>query len=117
MTTRTVTLTARPPVRIDEDAWPQIAYSAGYSGEHECQANQVWWIRVRQHADGRSIVYGYRDRGNGGMPIDYEGWRGGALLQAGGDIAGAILRVAADGGISSYCADACISALPAEDLL
>jgi hypothetical protein len=61
MATRTITLTGRPPVRIDEDNWPVIAKAADktWDNRYECQANRTWkwWINVRQHEDGRTIVY------------------------------------------------------------
>ena len=72
---RTITLTDARPVRIYEDEWPVIASSSWHSGEHESQANETATIRVRQHADGRVIVYSVHDSGPGGMPI---GWRGSA---------------------------------------
>jgi hypothetical protein len=69
---RTITLTGRPPVRILESAWPVIAVAEGdtYAGADPALRHQardqgdvdVWSIRVRQHADGRAIVYGrYRE--------------------------------------------------------
>jgi len=61
MSTRTITLSGRPPVRIDEDNWPTLASASdsNHDGQVECQANTKWswWVRVRQHADGRTIVY------------------------------------------------------------
>lgn len=61
--TRTITLTGRPPVRINEDNWPVIAKGKGdwfENREIPCQSNaeEHAWIRVRQHSDGRAIVYG-----------------------------------------------------------
>ena len=69
---RTITLTGRPPVRILESAWPVIAVADGdtYAGADPALRHQardqgdvdVWSIRVRQHVDGRAIVYGvYRE--------------------------------------------------------
>ena len=61
MYTRTITLSNRQPVKIDEDNWPVIADAKDYvhDGQVECQANRksTWWIKVRQHKDGRAIVY------------------------------------------------------------
>lgn len=60
--TRTVTLTGRPPVKIVADNWPVIAHGSyeRYEGQHKCQSNRTTEIdiRVRQHADGRALVYG-----------------------------------------------------------
>lgn len=124
----TITLTGRPPVRIDEADWPVIA-SATYSahdGPIECRANRRWSgaIRVRQHADGRAIVYAtasYDSQWQGER--DYS-LRGGELLPAGSDLADAISRVHASleeagvdrgRGWDALAAD-CIADLPAEDL-
>jgi hypothetical protein len=57
-TTRTITLTGRAPVTIVEAEWPLIATAKWYAGEFEAQANRTATIRVREHRDGRRIVYG-----------------------------------------------------------
>jgi hypothetical protein len=51
---RTITLTNRAPVRIVEDEWPIIA--EGRCGSEAMRCNIE--VRVRQHRDGRAIVYG-----------------------------------------------------------
>lgn len=65
MAKRTITLTGRPPVTIDEDSWPVLASASDkdHDGQVECQANRTskWFIKVRQHHDGRVIVYGGYD--------------------------------------------------------
>ncbi len=60
MTTRTITLTGRRPVTIDEDAWPRIAEALEHHscGEHAQNGKVSWQLRIRQHADGRLIMYG-----------------------------------------------------------
>lgn len=80
MTKKTITMTDRAPVTIDEAAWPCIAKASWHSGEHRSQANEEAWMRVREHADGRRIVYGKRDAGNGGMPVGYRGRSAGFLV-------------------------------------
>lgn len=122
--TRTITLTDRPPVKIQEHEWPIIAGADGdsYKGDpsryHQAR-NQgemdEWWIRVRQHEDGRAIVYGGYDTGRYGRD-DAEDWRGGELLDAGENLAGAIRRVGEAGNIPDQCIRECIADLPAEDL-
>lgn len=96
--TRTITLTGRRPVKIVEDEWPQIADGTekDWDNTYEFQANRTWKadIRVRQHTDGRSIVYGHFDydtafQGKSGFLC-----RAGELLDAGDDVAIAIDRVA-----------------------
>lgn len=63
--TRIITLTGAPPVRIVESDWPRVAHGYGveFDGEYQIQANRVlkYGIAVRQHEDGRAIVYGYYD--------------------------------------------------------
>ncbi|MCC7407408.1 MAG: hypothetical protein IT442_05010 [Phycisphaeraceae bacterium] len=131
--TRTITLTGRPPVTIVEGAWPIIADAKDheYDGQVESQANrESWWeCRVRQHADGRTIVYGhYR------YTTHYQGERGylhraGVLLPGtphASDICLAIERVCADLAACEHCGDdaarwdeiraQCISDMPAEEL-
>jgi hypothetical protein len=56
--TRTITLTDRPPVTITETEWPFIASAKWYAGDNERQANRTATIRVREHRDGRRLVYG-----------------------------------------------------------
>jgi len=60
-TMRTITLTGKPPVRIREADWGVIAWASfhDYDGQYDFQANRNWRgsLRVRQHGDGRAIVY------------------------------------------------------------
>ena len=83
---RTITLTDRAPVQIDEAVWPRIAYATRHDGEVECQANHKWHLTVRQHADGRRIVYGSNVAGPGGGPAGWEESRGGELVAARDDL-------------------------------
>jgi hypothetical protein len=67
----TIALSDAPPVRVSPETWPVVARADWHSGEHECQANEVAAIRVREHTSGRRIVYGWIESGPGGMPIGY----------------------------------------------
>ncbi len=62
MSERKIPLTGRPPVSIETDNWPLIASAIDYAydGEFDFQANKEEHakIRVRQHQDGRAIIYG-----------------------------------------------------------
>jgi hypothetical protein len=59
-----------------------IAFGEDYDGEHACQAFDCCWIRVRRHADGRTLVYGFAgDAQGGGRPEREDRW-GGNLLGA-----------------------------------
>src|ERR1700738_104537 len=126
---RTITLSDRPPVTITEESWPVIASATEeeHDGQVRCQANQVsnWAIRVRQHADGRALVYAtyvYTSNWQG----DHE-HKHGVLLPADttttelcAAIKSVALRMAAgehdgdDGGEWTRLADECIADLPTE---
>lgn len=122
-----ITMSDRPPVRIVEEDWPIIAEADDHDGQVRVQANTEWRIRVREHADGRRLVYGSVQAGNGGKPA---GWRGAAAgylidcrsidtdkrLDAESEqTVRAIRRVAGVIGRADL-ADECIADLPAEDL-
>ena len=109
--TRTITLTDRPPVKISEDAWPVIAEGRWWEGQYDFQAHRDGWLKVRQHADGRTLVYGAY---NTAYQTEHD-LRGGELLREGDDIAAAINRVA-ETCRATECAAKCIADLPAEEL-
>ena len=108
----TISLTGRAPVRIVKDDWPIIAYAKEWDNTYECQANRTWKLSVRQHDDGRSIVYGL-------FTTQFQNEKnraGGELLKQGDDIAAAIQRVAHSLGFDDLLAQKCIDDLPAEDI-
>lgn len=140
--TRTITLTGRPPVRIVEADWPAIAeakddsagddYSRRQQKLHQGEADE-WGIKVRQHADGRTVVYGWMSAAIAAwhQPAGGQSAKGGYVLVPAGDgplapddgrtvedaaIVAAIQRVASECGIPAATAHACIADLPAEDL-
>lgn len=123
---RTITLTGRAPVKIHDSDWPAIAAASEktWDNEHEFQANETWhdWIKVRQHQDGRTLVYASSD-----YSTQYQGRtghliKGGELLAPGADIPAAILRVTQEmmdrgaNGALGKIAHECIADLPAEAL-
>lgn len=55
-----ITLSDRPPVSIDPDRWPVIAIARWHEGVYASQSFRRARITVREHADGRRIVYGWR---------------------------------------------------------
>ena len=61
MSKRTITLTGKPPVRLEDDNWPLLASASdkAFEGEYEFQSFRKanWFVGVRQHDDGRTIVY------------------------------------------------------------
>lgn len=127
----TITLTGRPPVKIDRDEWPVLASARADVDDDRSgtgtQANRetLWRVTVRAHSDGRKIVYAvYKHtsafRGENGAHI-----RGGKMIAADDDIVKAIQNVCADvadrvgGGDGSKfraLAHECIADLPAEEV-
>lgn len=130
---RTITLTDRPPVNINEDAWPMIANAGDkeYDNQYEFQANRIskWFIGVRRHQDGRAIVYATYSYSSA-----YQGARGyavkhGVMLPAGTtdadicravkDVAGMMAEAEHNGGDASrwpQFANDCIADMPAEEI-
>jgi hypothetical protein len=100
---RTITLSNRPPVRIIDADWPEIAKA-------EVRSDMVnRSLRVRRHADGRTLVYGVNSRAG------YKDDRAGVLLDADRTIARWLQIVAEKCGCVDLVAD-CIASLPAEEL-
>ena len=116
--TRTITLTDRPPVRIREADWPVIASAVGDSRtrpEEPDYETDDYAVRVRQHADGRTIVYSVVDGAT--TWTGTESRREGELLDAGADVAAAIRRVGEEAEIPDHLIRDCIADLPAVELV
>lgn len=117
---RTITLTDRNPVKIRESEWPMIAYGDERPGSFIAgtprpdDETDRYTIRVRQHADGRVLVYGVIDAATAWTGT--QDWRGGELLAKGGDVAAAIKRVGADAGMPESVVRECLADLPAEEI-
>lgn len=130
----TITLTHRRPVCITDNDWPVVARSdwSDHDNGLECQANRSWkaWLKVRQHKDGRTIVYGgydYRTRWLGDSDKHY---RGGIIVEPTPEslrtcdhrVIDAIREVGEDLGSRSGCThfgdliSRCIADLPAEEM-
>jgi hypothetical protein len=122
---RTITLTGRPPVRISQDDWPVIARSdwRAWDNQYECQADRTWTahVRVRQHTDGRTIVYATYDYTTAWQGEDGASSHAGMLLPTGADIPAAIAQVVRDLAhlpeerVRDLIAE-CVADLPAENL-
>jgi len=119
----TITMSERRPITIVVDEWPQIAYGEDYSGQYDFQAFDGAWIRVRQHDDGRAIVYGYAGDWNGGGRPERRNVSAGFLLDKGDDLARAVRRVegilagcSMAGDYAEGAAERCIGDLPAEEI-
>jgi hypothetical protein len=106
-----VTLTDRAPARIVKDVWPVVARADAHDGQVESQANRRWRLKVRQHADGRVLVYGTYDT----QWQNEHDRRAGELLDAGGDVVTAIRAVAEAIDAPERLAHECIADLPAQD--
>ena len=123
---RTITLTDRRPITINEEAWPLIALAEWHDSEYESQAIRRQYLRVRQHADGRTIVYatstsrmqGSRDYRGGELvtPARHDGPDADGRTGLDVEITAAIRRVADRGGLRDHLIDECIADLPAEEL-
>ena len=106
----TITLTGKPPVKITKDDWPVVASAQDkeWDNRYEFQANRTatWKLTVRQHADGRTIVYGVYSYSSQYQGESCRDLRGGEMLTVAdatadcvGDTApiiAAIFRVAAE---------------------
>lgn len=120
---RTITLTNRRPVVVNEDEWPVIAQAKGdsfvgrdYTRRQQALArNEVdtYSLRVRQHADGRCIVYGVFA---GSIWTGHDDCRCGELLDKGADVVAVIRAVGEDCGFPESVIQACIADLPAEEI-
>ena len=147
---RTITLTGRGPVKINTDDWPILAQASGDSyeghdyGRHQQALNQgecdTYHLTVRQHTDGRTLVYGVFDTASawthnethrGGLlitppEIDFAikgGWIWNGriddqpvTLTMWPGIAVAIRMVGEECGLPDAIIRACIADLPAEEL-
>lgn len=70
-----IRLSGRRPVTVDTDDWPRTANGHGneYDGETAAQSvrTRTWWVSVRQHADGRALVYGvYEAHSKAALELD-----------------------------------------------
>jgi len=113
MTTMKVIMSERAPVTIITADWPIIAEASRHDGAVACQANNEWSIVVREHTDGRRLVYGWQVAGNGGQHAGFRPRHAGWVVDKDDDDdVTAIRRVAGVIGDEQLGAE-CISDLPA----
>ena len=114
MSTRTITLTGRPPVRIQEDAWPLIASASEkeFEGEFDWQSFRTtkWFLGVRtafSHEDARAVVYArYTHDTQWRSERSYSAARGVLIDSADPPrICEAVNEVAADIATAEHCSD------------
>ncbi|MGC2192703.1 MAG: hypothetical protein WA751_10255 [Candidatus Dormiibacterota bacterium] len=110
--TLTITLTGRPPVRITKADWPITASATGRIEWHDDLTDPPdFWLYVREHADGRTMVSGIVN-----YPT-HSGWeqsRGGQLIGRDADLTAVITAVAEELAIPESVAQKCLADLPAE---
>lgn len=96
-----------------------------WDNQYEFQANRIWndSIRVRQHSDGRAIVYGVSQHSTQFQNENGYQYKAGKLLAAEDDIPAAIHGVAdqltdlgAPADVMFRLAEECIADLPAEEI-
>ena len=128
----TITLTGRPPVKIKKEDWPVIAQASdndrhGAQIGNEPNKEDTWTLKVRQHEDGRTIVYGTYSYDTHYQGDSLHDIRGGELLDPNCDVVEAIQRVASDladrlnaedlpGNTFARLAHQCIADLPAVEI-
>jgi hypothetical protein len=120
-----ITMSERRPMSISKAEWPSIAYGEDFSGQYDFQSFDGAKIRVRRHADGRAIVYGYAGDWKGGGRPTRENRAAGFVVQAsepGEALVRAIRRVAGIlsetegvGEMAHAAARRCIADLPEEE--
>jgi hypothetical protein len=114
-----ITLGGRAPVIIVNAEWPKIASASEFDSIYEANAHTVWNITVREHADGRRIVYGTALAGPNGAHLGFKEFRTGTILHKVGsidhDTISAIVSCATLIGAQKL-SQACIASLPAVEL-
>lgn len=124
-TKKTIPMSEQRPVEIYPEDWPVIAEAMKHDGNVACQANTEWLIHVREHMDGRRLVYGYCRAGRGGKPAGWRGAHAGFLIDscvrllAPRDVDDETIRCIrrVDGVIGGNLANDCIADLPAVELV
>lgn len=105
-----IAIDGRRPVSIDPETWPTVAKSSWHEGQIACQSNRRAWCKVRQHADGRSIVYARHESSWANEADRYSGAIGTAV-----EIPAMVVLVCRRIGMESL-ANECLADLSAEEL-
>jgi hypothetical protein len=104
----TITLTDHAPVRVKSSVWPIVARATKERDHNNQELFVRHYLRVRQHNDGRAIVYGWMDDSHQGA----EGAVAGEMVPKDGDIPAAIRHVAEHCHCENLI-DRCVADLPA----
>jgi hypothetical protein len=120
-----ITMSERRPMSVSKAEWPSIAYGESFAGQYDFQSFDGAKIRVRRHADGRAIVYGYAgDWAGGGRPtrenreagfLVESTESGDALVRAIRRVAGILSETECVGQLAHAAARRCIADLPEEE--
>jgi hypothetical protein len=105
-----VTVSGLPPVRIQTERWPVIAHAQCSNAAFKFQDGHMGHLAVRQHSDGRTLVYGVLEIRT---PEKHER-QAGRLLPAGADISQALEEVCHDLEMNSEIVWACLAHVPVE---
>lgn len=108
----TIRLSNRAPVKITESEWEIIGTANDFEGEHEFQSNRKWRLKVRQHADGRVLVYGHKSSNYQNEGDIHAGY----LLVNDKQLVESIRQVADEIGSEPQLARECVGSLPATEI-
>jgi hypothetical protein len=121
---RTIAMTGRPPVIIDEDDWPLISSArrtsradATYEAIMRGEVDRMY-LNVRRHADGRSLVYASTVAAHEcwRQPAEGRDWRGGEIVEDESDVPEAVAMMAEAAGYENDMVMEVLERLPAERL-
>lgn len=110
--TLTITLFDRKPVTVVKEDWPIVARADEHDGQVEWEATRQHKLIVRQHSDGRAVVYGIHST----KWRNEKDRRGGLLVESAEQIEAVIMEVAERLDFDPWLAQQCIADLPAEEL-
>ena len=114
-----ITLGGRAPVLIVNAEWPKIASAVEFDSIYEANAHTVWTITVREHGDGRRIVYGTALAGPNGAHLGFKEYRTGTILHKVGSIDHDTIRAIAECATligTQKLSQSCIANLPPVEL-
>ncbi len=110
--TLTIPITDGAPVRIVESDWPLVAQASGewHDPDEYDSRKREYELSVRQHEDGRMIVYAKLDPPKAGQP-----GRAG-LVDPPEDLTETVRKVGRDVGLPNHAIQECLADLPPVEL-
>lgn len=107
-----IEITGQAPIAVDRELWTLIAEAVEFSGEFEAQADRLSRLSVRQHADGRALVYGeHTTRWQG-----EQNYAGGHILTKDENLVLVVAEVVAELGFSDSLHQRCLASFPPVNL-